>query len=248
MSPSGVPPDEMGGSRGPDDGFERLLRGEGPGAAEERLLEAFVEDLRTAFPPIPIAAEEAHLGAIAEAARLLADRGDPVARPVSNASGRASRPSWLPKRKGNSVRVPVFRSWSAKIVAGLVVLMSSFGGLAVAGALPGGVQDSVANVASGIGVNLPGGDDEQGDAVGPEPTETKSPEPTETESPEPPETDSPDSTVVGGDQGDQNDQGDQESDSSDQNDQESDSSDQNDQESDSSDQNDQGDQESDSSD
>ena len=166
MSGSGVPPHEMSGSIGPDEGFERLLRGETPGTPEEAQLGAVVEDVRAAFPAQPLLAEEAHLAGIVETAQLLADKGDPATRPASKAVGRGGHVSGLPKRRRIVVRVPEFRSLAAKIVAGLVVLMSMFGGLAVAGALPGGVQDAVANAADGIGVNLPGGDDDEASVTG----------------------------------------------------------------------------------
>ena len=63
------------------------------------------------------------------------------------------------------MKVPLMRSLAAKVVAGLVVLMSMFGGLALAGALPG--QDS--------------GDDENGvvqvqDVETDEPFETEAPD------------------------------------------------------------------------
>ncbi len=174
MSRSNVPHPEM---TSVDERFERALRGETAGGDGDDLA-AFVEDVRRAFPVRPMLAADARLEAIAQAARqAAAEGGDRSAR-------RAGR-SW----------VPTFRSAPAKALAAVVVVASSFGGLAVAGALPGGVQDAVANVASRIGVNLPGGDDEAGTAVGADrkgdATEMQAPEASSTEEPQPTETESP---------------------------------------------------------
>ena len=122
---------------GPDDGFERLLRGETPKTPEEQALGLFLEDVRGAFQAEPSLAEEAHLSAIVQAAQLLADKGEPAVRSASKADGRARHASGLPKRRRVIMKVPLMRSLAAKVVAGLVVLMSMFGGLALAGALPG---------------------------------------------------------------------------------------------------------------
>jgi hypothetical protein len=122
---------------GPDDGFERLLRGETPKTPEEQALGLFLQDMAGAFPAEPSLSEEAHLAAIVQAAQLLADKGEPAVRSASKADGRAPHASGLPKRRRVIMKVPLMRSLAAKVVAGLVVLMSMFGGLALAGALPG---------------------------------------------------------------------------------------------------------------
>jgi hypothetical protein len=128
---------------GPDDGFERLLRGETPKTPEEQALGLFLQDVAGAFPAEPSLSEEAHLAAIAQAAQLLADKGEPAGR----ADGRAPHTSGLPKRRRVMMKVPLMRSVAAKVVAGLVVLMSMFGGLALAGALPGqGSDDDATDV------------------------------------------------------------------------------------------------------
>ena len=122
---------------GPDDGFERLLRGETPKTPEEQALDLFLQDVGGAFPAEPSLAEEAHLATIVQAAQLLADEGEPAVRSASKADGRARHASGLPKRRRVIMKVPLMRSLAAKVDAGLVVLMSMFGGLALAGALPG---------------------------------------------------------------------------------------------------------------
>jgi hypothetical protein len=137
----------MNGSMGPDDGFERLLRGETPKTPEEQALGLFLQDVRGAFPAEPSLAEEAHLAAIVHSAQLLATKGEPAVRSASKADGRARRASGWPERRRVIVKVPLMRSLAAKVVAGLVVLMSMFGGLALAGALPGqGSDDDATDV------------------------------------------------------------------------------------------------------
>jgi hypothetical protein len=131
----------MSGSIGPDDGFERLLRGETPKTPEEQALGLFLQDLGGAFQAEPSPEEEAHIAAIVQAAQLLADKGEPAVRSASKADGRARHASGLPKRRRVIMKVPLMRSLAAKVVAGLVVLMSMFGGLALAGALPGQGSD-----------------------------------------------------------------------------------------------------------
>jgi hypothetical protein len=131
---------------GPDDGFERLLRGETPKTPEERALGLFLKDVGGAFPAEPSLAEEAHLATIVQAAQLLADKGEPAVKSASKADGRAPHASGLPKRRRVVMKIPLMRSLAAKVVAGLVVLMSMFGGLALAGALPGGSDDDATDV------------------------------------------------------------------------------------------------------
>jgi hypothetical protein len=139
---------------GPDDGFERLLRGETPKTPEEQALGLFLQDVGGAFPAEPSLAEEAHLAAIVQAAQLLADKGEPAVRSASKADGRAPHASGLPKRRRVIMKVPLMRSLAAKVVAGLVVLMSMFGGLALAGALPGqGSDDDATDVVEIQGVS-----------------------------------------------------------------------------------------------
>ena len=132
---------------GPDDGFERLLRGETPKTPEEQALGLFLQDVGGAFPAEASLAEEAQLAAIVQTAQLLADKGEPAVRSASKADGRARHASGLPKRRRVIMKVPLMRSLAAKVVAGLVVLMSMFGGLALAGALPGqGSDDDATDV------------------------------------------------------------------------------------------------------
>ncbi len=97
----------MSGSIGPDDGFERLLRGETPKTPEEQALGLFLQDVGGAFPAEPSLAEEAHLAAIVQAAQLLADKGEPAVRSASKADGRAPHASGLPKRRRVTMKVPL---------------------------------------------------------------------------------------------------------------------------------------------
>jgi hypothetical protein len=172
----------MSGSMGPDDGFERLLRGETPKTPEEQALGLFLQDVRGAFPAEPSLAEEAHLAAIVHSAQLLATKGEPAVRSASTADGRARHASGRPERRRVIVKVPLMRSLAAKVVAGLVVLMSMFGGLALAGALPG-----------------QGSHDDANDVVEVQDVSDEAPE-TEAPDTEAPETEAPD-TEAADDQG-----------------------------------------------
>jgi hypothetical protein len=88
-----VPSFEVSGSKGPDDGFERLLAGETPKTPEEQALGLFFQDVRGAFQAAPSLEEEAHIAAIVQAAQLLADKGEPAVRSASKADGvHDSRP------------------------------------------------------------------------------------------------------------------------------------------------------------
>jgi hypothetical protein len=181
---------------GPDERFEDALQGVPPLSPEDDL-GAFVRDVRDAFPARPLLAQEAHVEAIAEAARSMSNR--------DRTPGRKESHMRMP-------RVPRLRSRAALIVAGLVVAMTSFGGLAAAGALPGDVQNGVANVVGTVGLDLPGGSDEAEDDA----TEVETPDTDESEAPEPKETESAEADDQGeneqsGDQGD-----DQESEADDQ--------------------------------
>lgn len=183
---------------------------------ESRELEAFAEDLRSAFPHAPVepASQQAHLVAMMEAAQLLADKGGSTVRSTSNAQGPERQASGLPKLR----RRPVFKSLAAKITAVAVVVTASLGGLATAGALPRAVQHGVATAANAVGIDLPdpndqddegdsndqtGDEDEsgdQGEGDSEDPTDEESPD--AVESPEPVE--SEDSDDQGDDQDDAN--------------------------------------------
>jgi hypothetical protein len=181
---------------GPDERFEDALQGVPPLSPEDDL-GAFVRDVRHAFPARPLLAQEAQVEAIAETARTISNRDRTPARKESYVK--------MPK-------MPRLRSRAALIVAGLVVAMTSFGGLAAAGALPGDVQTGVANVVGTVGLDLPGGSDEAEDDA----TEVETPDTDESEAPEPKETESAEADDQGeneqsGDQGD-----DQESEADDQ--------------------------------
>jgi hypothetical protein len=117
----------MSGSIGPDDEFERLLRGETPETPEEHALGSFLDDVRGAFPAEPPLRMEAHLARVVEAAQLLADKGEPSVRPATKADGRGEQAS-APKRRRVIVRVPLMRSLAAGR-RGSGRLMSMFGGL-----------------------------------------------------------------------------------------------------------------------
>jgi hypothetical protein len=169
---------------GPDERFEDALQGASPLSPEDDL-GAFVRDVRDAFPTRPLLAQEAHVEATAEAARTISNRDR------------------TPARKESHMRLPRLRSKAAMIVAGLVVAMSSFGGLAAAGALPGDVQNGVANAVGTVGLDLPGGSDETEDdatEVDDDANEVEAPDADESEAPEAEESEAPEADEQGEDE------------------------------------------------
>ena len=102
--------------------LEALLAGHG---RDKNLdLTRFVDDLSSAFPAATPAAA-AHLAAIAEQTQLLADNGDPVARPASNAVAPVLQASRPPKRWRNSMKdkkARILLKVAAPIVAVFAVL------------------------------------------------------------------------------------------------------------------------------
>jgi hypothetical protein len=163
MSTSDVPPDEMGWDpNATDDALERMLSGQAPTTDEWRELAGFVEDLNEAVPARPLASEDLHVAAMVETSHLTAEKGDPVARPVSNADAPAPQVSRLPKLR----RKPMKRS-TRTLVRALVpvaAVLTVMGSMAVAGALPHTVQKAVSHAAGTVGLNLPG--DESTDVPG----------------------------------------------------------------------------------
>ena len=224
MTPFDVPPDEMGiDPEIANEELEALLAGQG---RDKNLdLTRFVDDLSTAFPASAPAAA-AHLAAISNEAQLLADKGDPVARPASNAVAPVPQASRPPKRWRNTMKDKKARVL-IKIAAPVVALFAVLGIMGSAGALPRTLQHLTSHAAGFVGLDLPSGDDEGNDSTADDQGDQND------------QGDVKDAT----DQGDQNDQGDatgstDTSDQGDQNDQgDSTSSDSTDQ----GDQNDQGD-------
>ncbi len=162
MSTSDVPPDEMGNDpNATDDALERMLSGQEPGTDEWRELDGFVQDLREAVPTRPLASEDLHVAAMVETSHLIADKGDPVVRPVSNADAPAPQVSWLPKLRRKQMKRPT--RTLVRVLAPLAAVLIVMGSMAVAGALPHTVQKAVSHAAGTVGLNLPGDDETQGD-------------------------------------------------------------------------------------
>jgi hypothetical protein len=155
MSLDDVPPDEMGiDPHTADDALERMLFG-APVSDEWRDVASFVRELQETTPSAELASEDLHVAAMVETAHLLAEKGDPAVRPVSNAAAPAPQASGLPKhrRKPMQRKRTVARLILAPIAAAFVVL----GGMAYAGALPwSGQEPTSASTLS------PGDEDSQG--------------------------------------------------------------------------------------
>jgi hypothetical protein len=200
MSFDDVPPDEMGiDPHAADDALERMLFG-APVSDEWRDVASFVQELQEAVPAADLASEDLHVAAMVDTAHLLADTGDPVVRPVSNAAAPAPQASGLPKqrRKPMQRKKTVARLLIAPIAAAFVAL----GGMAYAGALPWSGHDPAPTTtvspddgdSQGLASEDDQGEDTQGD-VSKDDTLT------------PPADDQGDQGENADDQGDNNDQG-----------------------------------------
>lgn len=156
MSADDVSPDEMGTNRHDEgDELERLLEGSANAREQHAELWTFVSDVQ-AMPAASPVAEDLHLAVMmSESSRLLADKGDPVVRPVSKAHGPASQVSGLPMRRST----PMVKLLLAKVMAPLVAVFTLMGGLAYAQALPDPLQNVVADAGGVVGLDLPDSDD-----------------------------------------------------------------------------------------
>jgi hypothetical protein len=164
LSASDVPPDEMGWDpNATDDALERMLSGQAQTTDEWRELVGFVEELSEAVPVRPLMTEDLHVAAMVETSQLMADKGDPVARPVSNADAPAPQVSRLPKLR----RKPMKRSTRTlvRVLAPIAAVLTVMGSMAYAGALPHTVQKVASHAAGTLGLNVPG-DDESTDVPG----------------------------------------------------------------------------------
>jgi hypothetical protein len=219
MSPFDVPPDEMGiDPEIANEELEALLAGHG---RDKNLdLTRFVDDLSTAFPATAPAAA-AHLAAIANEAQLLADNGDPAARPASNAAAPVPQASRPPKRWRNTVKDKKARIL-IKIAAPVVALFAVLGIMGSAGALPRTLQHLTSHAAGFVGLDLPSGDDEGNDSTADDQGDQNNQGDVKDATDQGDENDQGDATgsTDTSDQGDQNEQGDStSSDSGDQGDQ-----------------------------
>ena len=156
MSFDDVLPHEMDGAIRDDEGSDPLDGAEGDVGVGDHAL--FEEDLRTAFPEIPIAQRTAedHFTAMVGAIQLLADKGDSALEPTRNAHGPDRRVSGLPKQRR--------RTMPKRLIAKLAVAMAmllSLAGLANAGMLPDPIQKPIANV---LGFDTDDADDQGEDA------------------------------------------------------------------------------------
>jgi len=165
MSPFDVPPDEMGiDPKITDEELDALLCGQPTAPQASPDLARFVEDLRATFPA-DAPASDAHLAAIFETTRLLADNGDPVVRPASNADAPVPQVSRLPKRREHRMKERKLRVLVLRVAAPIVALFTVLGIMGSAGALPRGLQRMTSHAAGLVGFDLPTGEDEQGGAT-----------------------------------------------------------------------------------
>jgi hypothetical protein len=141
MSPFDVPPDEMGTDPdATDDALDRMLSDGAPADDEWRDVALFVQELQEAVPSADLASEDLHVAAMVETA------------------------SRLPKQR----RKPM-KSIVAKVLAPIAAVLTVFGGMAYAGALPSGsVSHAVGTVSVGLssddGTTDAPGEDDQGES------------------------------------------------------------------------------------
>jgi hypothetical protein len=165
MSSFDVPPDEMGTDpQAADDAIDRMLSGGAPVDDEWRDVALFVQELQEAVPSSGLASQDLHVAAMVETARLLAEKGDPAVRPVSNAAAPAPQASGLPKQRRKSMK----RSTRTliRVLAPIAAVLTVFSGMAYAGALPHTVQKAVSTAASTVGIDLPSDDEGTVEAPG----------------------------------------------------------------------------------
>lgn len=116
----------------------------------------FLDDLDAACPePATGHLEAAHLSSMVAAAHLLAENGDPVARPASNAHGPARQASGLPKLRRTLMNKLASMTTGVKVAIGASVLVFAFTGVAVAGVLPHAMQHAMSGAAATVGVSIP---------------------------------------------------------------------------------------------
>ena len=145
--------------------IERLLAGKAP--AGDGSLEELADFLGAAGYALMEAPQESvaarHLAELEKASKLLADKGEPVARPVSNAPRPDRQASGLPKWRRV---IDVTKTLLLKGAAATVAASLSMVGLAYAGVdLPGSAAEEA--IESVLGVELPNQGDEgnESDAV-----------------------------------------------------------------------------------
>jgi hypothetical protein len=165
VSPFDVPPDEMGmDPEATDRALDRMLSGSGADD-EWRDVARFVQDLQETVPSSGPPSEELHVAAMVETAHLLAENGDPVVRPVSNAAEPAPQASGLPKQRRKPMQRK--RTFARLVLAPIAAAFVVLGGMAYAGALPwsGDEPASVSTLSpSDETTQVPGeNDDSQGD-------------------------------------------------------------------------------------
>lgn len=149
-------------SRLSDQELDRLLAGKvasGNGDLEE--LAAFIRDVRGRFGEPPSAETAArHLAAIVEAAHFTGEGEETTARQEREGSAADRERSGQPRSRRKLMLRNPFSPLRAKLAVAVtavgLLLLSAFGGVAYAGALPDPVQGAVADVAGTIGISLPG--------------------------------------------------------------------------------------------
>lgn len=136
--------------------FEARVAGRTSAGDDPSAMSRFLDDFDASCPEAATGhLEAAHLPAMMSAAQLLAENGDPAARPASNAHGPAEQASGLPKLRRQVMNKLAGLTTGMKVAIGAGVLLFAFTGVALAGVLPHEVQHAVSSAAAVVGVSIP---------------------------------------------------------------------------------------------
>lgn len=141
--------------------LDRILAGRGSADEGDPVgdLVGFVRSIRAAGGASPAPVEDRHLAAIVETSRLLAEKGEPAARPASKAHEPVTQAFGLPKWRRKLMPAGLFASLAAKITGVALAATVATGGLAAAGALPDPAQEVAHDVLGAVGITVPSGHD-----------------------------------------------------------------------------------------
>ena len=134
----------------PDATVDRLLDGQEPADSRLEGVAEFLQDLRSAYPEESTTAlEAAHLGAMLEAAQLLAEKHAPAEQSLESA---LAWQQWL--ARALSFRGLAAHKWAAAGALSVLGVMA-FGGAAYAGLLPAPIQSAASAFVGQVGITIP---------------------------------------------------------------------------------------------
>jgi len=139
--------------------LDQLIAGKAPSGNHDLTeLAGVLHDVKDGFQRPPSSETAArHLAAITQMASTLA--GDAQASPATETPANSRSRGLLTMRNPLSNT----RARLVVVIGAAALMLAAFGGVAHAGALPTPVQHTVSDVAGGLGISLPNGDDNPGD-------------------------------------------------------------------------------------